>query len=398
MTAAPRTNHRNALIAASGGRLVRFGRESHAGVVLRSDWDKSKVAVVSGGGSGHEPSHAGQVGKGLLTAAVCGEVFASPSVDAVLSTIVAVTGPMGCLLVVKNYTGDRLNFGLAAEKAKALGLDVEMVIVADDVAIPDAPQPRGVAGTVFIHKIAGHLSEAGKSLGEIVEAVDMAKAGLATIGVARDTCTVPGSPKHERIGPDEVEIGLGIHGEAGVELARPTSSGELMASLVARLEPHLEPDASYAVLFNNLGGLSGLECSVLVSDLMKSNLAARMKYLAGPAGVMTALDMPGFSISFLKLTPDIETILQSPTACPALPPFQPVGKVVVVAAPAIAEATRPVPSSNDRVRRVVEIVIETCIAMESDIDALDAKVGDGDTGSTFATAARAVGRSLDDLP
>lgn len=386
------------LIAASGGRLVRFARESHARVVLRSDWDKSKVAVVSGGGSGHESSHAGLVGKGLLTAAVCGEVFASPSVDAVLSTIVAVTGPMGCLLVVKNYTGDRLNFGLAAEKAKALGLDVEMVIVADDVAIPDAPQPRGVAGTVFIHKIAGHMSEAGNSLGEIVEAVETAKAGLTTIGVARDTCTVPGSPKHERIRPDEVEIGLGIHGEAGVELARPTSSSELMASLAVRLEPHLEPDASYAVLFNNLGGLSGLECSVLVSDLVKSNLAARMRYLAGPAGVMTALDMPGFSISFLKLTPEIETILQSPTACPALPPFQLVGKVVVVAAPAIAEATRPVPSSDDRVRRVVEIVVETCIAMQSDIDALDAKVGDGDTGSTFATAARAVRKSLDDLP
>src|SRR5205085_6078312 len=117
----------------------------HARVVMRSDWDKSKVAVVSGGGSGHEPAHAGLVGRGLLTAAVCGEVFASPSVDAVLAAIVAVTGPAGCLLVVKNYTGDRLNFGLAAEKAKALGLRVEMVVVADDIAIPDAAQPRGLA-------------------------------------------------------------------------------------------------------------------------------------------------------------------------------------------------------------------------------------------------------------
>ena len=124
-------------------------------------------AIVSGGGSGHEPAHAGLVGKGLLTAAVCGDVFASPSVDAVLAAIVAVTGPAGCLLVVKNYTGDRLNFGLAAERAKGLGLKVEMVIVADDIALPDARQPRGVAGTVFVHRIAGHMSEAGRTLEEI---------------------------------------------------------------------------------------------------------------------------------------------------------------------------------------------------------------------------------------
>lgn len=143
------------LIAASGGRVTRLDASSHARVVLRTGWDKSKVAVVSGGGSGHEPSHAGLVGKGLLTAAVCGDVFASPSVDAVLAAIVAVTGPAGCLLIVKNYTGDRLNFGLATERAKAMGLDVDTVIVADDIALPEARQPRGVAGTIFVHRPAG---------------------------------------------------------------------------------------------------------------------------------------------------------------------------------------------------------------------------------------------------
>ena len=116
---------------------------------------------MSGGGAGHEPAHAGFVGDGLLTAAVCGEIFASPSVDAVLAAILAVTGDAGCLLVVKNYTGDRLNFGLAAEEARAMGLDVEMVIVADDVAIPDAARPRGLAGTLFVHKVAGELARAG---------------------------------------------------------------------------------------------------------------------------------------------------------------------------------------------------------------------------------------------
>src|SRR6476659_2062382 len=142
------------LLAGSAGKnLARLDGYPHIKVVVRNDWDRSKVAVISGGGSGHEPAHAGFVGAGMLTGAGCGEIFASPSVDAVLACITAVTGAPGCLLIVKNYTGDRLNFGLAAEKARALGLAVEMVIVADDVALPDATQPRGIAGTLFVHKV-----------------------------------------------------------------------------------------------------------------------------------------------------------------------------------------------------------------------------------------------------
>lgn len=129
-------------------------------VVVRTDWDKSNVALISGGGSGHEPAHAGFVGKGMLTAAVCGDVFASPSVDAVLAGILAVTGDAGCVLIVKNYTGDRLNFGLAAERARSLGLRVEMVVVHDDIALPDLSQPRGLAGTLLVHKIAGAVDMA----------------------------------------------------------------------------------------------------------------------------------------------------------------------------------------------------------------------------------------------
>lgn len=386
------------LVAASGGKLARFDRNSEARVVMRADWDKSKVAIVSGGGSGHEPAHAGLVGEGLLTAAVCGEVFASPSVDAVLSTILAVTGPAGCLLVVKNYTGDRLNFGLAAEKAEALGLAVEMVVIADDVAIPDAVQPRGVAGTVFVHKIAGHMSEAGKGLNEIVAAVERARPRLFTIGAARDTCTVPGNLKQDRIAPEEVEIGLGIHGEAGFEVERVASSGDLVDRLATRLEPMMAPDARYALLFNNLGGLSGLECAVLLADVMQSDIADRIEYTAGPANVMTALDMPGFSLSLLELTAESRDALLAPTGCPALPAFLPVCDVCPIAAPDLPNIERHAPSSDHRVRRIVETVVDTCLAMEADINALDAKVGDGDTGSTFASAARAVHKSIDDLP
>ena len=173
------------------GQLARLDGYPHIKVVVRSDWDRSKVALVSGGGSGHEPSHAGFVGKGMLTAAVCGEVFASPTVDAVLAGILAVTGKAGCLLIVKNYTGDRLNFGLAAERARAQGLKVSMVIVDDDVALPDLPQARGVAGTLFVHKIAGALAEEGADLDAVTEAAQRVVNGVVSIGMSLDTCRIP---------------------------------------------------------------------------------------------------------------------------------------------------------------------------------------------------------------
>ncbi len=135
----------------------------------------------------------------MLTAALCGDVFASPSVDAVLAGILAVTGPAGCLLIVKNYTGDRLNFGLAAERARAYGLKVSMVIVHDDIALPDLPQPRGVAGTLFVHKIAGALAEAGADLETVTAAAERVIGKVASLGMSLDTCTVPGTPKEARL-------------------------------------------------------------------------------------------------------------------------------------------------------------------------------------------------------
>ncbi|MEO0745573.1 MAG: dihydroxyacetone kinase subunit DhaK, partial [Pseudomonadota bacterium] len=189
------------VLAASGGALARLDGYPHIKVVYRADWDRSRVALISGGGSGHEPAHAGFVGPGMLTAAVCGEVFASPSVEAVLAGILAVTGEAGCLLIVKNYTGDRLNFGLAAERARALGRRVEMVVVDDDIALPHLPQPRGVAGTLFVHKIAGALADSGAALEEVTKAARRVIKNVASIGTSLDTCTVPGSPKEDRIPP-----------------------------------------------------------------------------------------------------------------------------------------------------------------------------------------------------
>jgi dihydroxyacetone kinase len=191
-------------------------------VVLRADVERGaydKVAVISGGGSGHEPAHAGFVGPGMLTAAVSGDVFASPPVDSILAAIRAVTGPMGCLLIVKNYTGDRLNFGLAAEQAKSEGYKMEMVIVGDDCALPPPrgiAGRRGLAGTVLVHKVAGAAADAGLSLADVAAEAKHASEVVGTMGVALSVCTLPGQVTSDRLGPKQMELGLGIHGEPGV--------------------------------------------------------------------------------------------------------------------------------------------------------------------------------------
>ncbi|CAI5462267.1 unnamed protein product [Closterium sp. Yama58-4] len=185
-------------------------------VVLRADVSRGtyeKVAIISGGGSGHEPAHAGFVGKGMLTAAVCGDVFASPSVNAVLMAIRAVTGPAGCLLIVKSYTGDRLNFGLAAEQAKEEGFKVDMVVVGDDCALPPPrgiAGRRGLAGTVFVHKVAGAAAEEGKSLADVAAEARQVAGLVGTMGVGLSVCTVPGGFPSDRLPATKMELGLGI--------------------------------------------------------------------------------------------------------------------------------------------------------------------------------------------
>src|SRR5213082_801666 len=227
------------LLSSSGGKLARLDGYPHIKVVVRKNWDRRKVAVVSGGGAGHEPAHAGFVGAGMLAGAISGEIFASPSVDAVLACILAVTGEPGCLLVVKNYTGDRLNFGLAAEKAKRLGYRVEMVVVSDDVALPDAERPRGIAGTLFVHKVAGHLAEAGSELRTVAAAAEEAASAVHSLGVSLSTCTIPGQRPQSRLGEGEAELGLGIHGEPGAAVIEPRSVEHLVDLMVEKLSARL---------------------------------------------------------------------------------------------------------------------------------------------------------------
>lgn len=380
-----------------GGRLARLDGYPHIKVVVRNDWDKSKVALVSGGGSGHEPSHAGFVGQGMLTAAVCGEVFASPSVDAVLAGILAVTGKAGCLVIVKNYTGDRLNFGLAVERARAFGLKVNMVIVDDDVALPDLPQARGVAGTLFVHKMTGALADQGADLDTVTEAAQRVIAGAVSIGMSLDTCTIPGSPKEERIEPGMAELGLGIHGEAGVEQVAFSNARTAMGMVVDRLEGALTPGPHVALL-NNLGGTTPLEMSVLAEELTQSRIGGQIRWLVGPAPLMTSLDMHGFSVSLLPVSKAEEALLQAPVAPWAWPGCLALGPVAVLPLPDGLSPIQPLPSKNVGTGAFIERCCNILIAAEDDLNALDAKSGDGDTGSTLATAARALIEARDRLP
>ncbi|MGU3662706.1 dihydroxyacetone kinase subunit DhaK [Methylobacterium sp. A49B] len=385
------------LVAASGGRLARLDGDPDIRVVLRASLDTGKVAVVSGGGSGHEPAHAGFVGPGLLSAAVCGDVFASPSVDAVLAGILAVTGPAGCLLVIKNYAGDRLNFGLAAERARALGRRIETVVVSDDIALPDAKQPRGVAGTLFVHKVAGHAAEMGAPL-ERVAALARRAAGAKSLGIAVSTCTIPGSPRSERLAEGQAELGLGIHGEPGIERIALPPAGELARMMAGRLSDAVAAAGRLALLVNNLGAASALEMQVLTRAVLATELGRRVRLLIGPAPLMTALDMHGASLSVLPLDDELEAALAEPVPVPAWP-----GAVRIV-----PPALRPVPEgltgeaftpSHDAVAAArITAVAQALVAAEDTLNALDAKVGDGDAGTTFAGAARAVLAGLDRLP
>lgn len=380
------------------GTLARLDSYPDIKVVLRADWDRSKVAVVSGGGAGHEPSHAGFVGRGLLTAAVSGEIFASPSVEAVLAAIRAVTGAPGCLLVVKNYTGDRLNFGLAAERARAEGFDVEMVIVADDIALPDIDQPRGVAGTLFVHKIAGHHAEAGDDLATVARAARAAAADIASLGVSLSSCSIPGQTHEARLGAEEGELGLGIHGEPGAERIALQAAEAITALMAERLAAKLAPGASYALLINNLGAVPPLEMSLIADTVLRSPLGAQARLVIGPAALMTALNMNGFSLSLLRLDATRELALTTPVEPLAWRPAVACGPVRVVAAPAVSRAASLPASADPAVEGVIRAACATLIGLEEELNRLDARAGDGDTGSTVAAGARAIEARLAALP
>jgi ATP-dependent dihydroxyacetone kinase len=379
-------------------RLGRLDGFPHIKVVLRTDHRPERVAVISGGGSGHEPAHAGFVGKGMLTAAVCGDLFASPSVDAVLAAIMAVTGKGGCLLIVKNYTGDRLNFGLATEKARALGKSVEVVIVGDDIALPDHPQPRGVAGTLFVHKVAGYLAENGASLRQVANAARRVARQTVSLGMALNSCTVPSMGRDNRVPPGKAELGLGIHGEPGADLVDFSGASQAAALLAQKLFARVAKANSYALLLNNLGSTTPLEMAVLADEILASPRGRKVRLMIGPATLMTSLDMHGVSASLVPLSPLVLKALRSDVAPRAWPAARTPVKPAMLKLPKELAPTVVRASKNHALQSLVEEACEVLISLEADLNALDAKVGDGDTGSTMAGAARHLKSELHRLP
>jgi dihydroxyacetone kinase len=387
------------MLRASGDKsLARLDSFPDIKVVLRTDHNPSRVAIVSGGGSGHEPAHAGFVGKGMLTAAVCGEVFASPSVDAVLAGIMAVTGKGGCLLIVKNYTGDRLNFGLAAEKARILGKRVEMVIVADDIALPDLVQPRGVAGTLFVHKIAGHYAAKGASLARVAEIARRVANEVVSLGISLSSCTVPGAQRDDRVPKGKAELGLGIHGEPGVDLIDFEGAQQTAAILSKKLFDRATPARGYALMLNNLGSATPLELGVIANELLSGAHGKKIKLVVGPAPLMTSLDMHGLSATLLPLTAEFEAALKAPVGPGAWPVVRANIKPALKKLPKELKLKSFKPSQNPDLRSIVESACEILIASEAALNELDGKIGDGDTGSTIAGAARNLMSSLSRLP
>jgi len=378
-------------------------------VIVRADLPAPgarRVAVISGGGSGHEPAHAGYVGPGLLTAAVAGNVFTSPSVDAVLAAIRTAAGAAGVVLIVKNYTGDRLNFGLAAELAKQEGIPAEVVVVADDVALQGVVEPqrrRGIAGTVLIHKVAGAAAEAGRSVTEVAELARAAAAGLGSMGVALGACTVPiaGKPGFE-LGETEIELGLGIHGEKGVERTAMKPADELVDTILGAIvrDRGLKAGEKVALLVNGLGATPPMELAIVarraLAHLREKGIAVAW---AQAGDFLTALEMPGCSLSVLPLDEERLALLDAPASAPA---WRGSGLVAekrrVVAAPkpavAAAEAVAPGPHAA-ALKQAALAVAEAFEAAEAHLTDLDAKAGDGDLGASMVRGAAAI-RALPD--
>ncbi|NHA35353.1 dihydroxyacetone kinase subunit DhaK [Staphylococcus schleiferi] len=283
-------------------------------VVVRKHKKTSGVALVSGGGSGHEPAHAGYVAEGMLDAAVCGEVFTSPTPDKVLEAIKAVDNGDGVLLIVKNYAGDVMNFEMAQDMAVMEGINVEMVVVRDDIAIDDVAKRRGVAGTVWVHKYAGYLAEQGTHLKALKTKIEQFLEGVRSIGMAIIPPAVPTTGKYGfDIGEDEMEIGIGIHGERGLERTQIEPIAQIVQRLTTKLEQEVDSDA-LIVMINGMGGTPLSELNI-VTKYVAQQLEKEGKVVKGwfVGDYMTSLDMQGFSLTFAPYDDHVLAALNAPT-------------------------------------------------------------------------------------
>ena len=283
-------------------------------IIVRTPKKKGKVALVSGGGSGHEPAHGGYVGEGMLDCAVAGSVFTSPTPDQIYEGIKAVATEAGVLAIVKNYTGDVLNFEMAIDMAKEEGVHADYVIVNDDVAVKDSLYTtgrRGVAGTIFVHKIAGARAEEGASLAEVKACAEHVIKNVRSMGMAIAPCTVPAAGKHGfTLADDEVEIGIGIHGEPGTSREKSLSANEAAKRLLDTILADLDYSGrEVAVLVNGMGATPLMELYIIndfVQDYMKEKGVKVYDTMVG--NYMTAIEMAGFSLSLLRLDENMKRL------------------------------------------------------------------------------------------
>ncbi len=287
-------------------------------VLTRSHKPENKVSIVSGGGSGHEPAHAGYVGFGMLDGAICGEVFTSPTPDQVYEAIKATDNGQGVLLVIKNYTGDIMNFEMAKEMAEMEGIKVEQVIVNDDVAVENSLYTagrRGIAGTVFVHKISGAKAEAGGSLEDVKRVAEKTIENVRSMGMSLSSCIVPAAGKANfTLAEDEVEIGMGIHGEPGTHREKISSADQIAEHLTSKIlsDINIVTGDEVSVLINGLGSTPNMELYIVnkkVNQILKDKGIKIHKTFIGE--FMTSLEMAGCSISILKLDSELKTLLDA---------------------------------------------------------------------------------------
>lgn len=380
-------------------------------IIKKKKQNKEKVTLISGGGSGHEPAHAGFVGKGLLDAAVCGDVFASPSQIQVYQAIRETAGDKGTLLIIKNYSGDMMNFKNAAYLAQEDGIPVDYIKVDDDIAVTDSLYTvgkRGVAGTVFVHKIAGAAAEKGMNLAQVKRLAEKTVSNVKSIGFAFTSCTVPakGTPTFV-LGDDEMEYGVGIHGEPGIRREKLLTADELAKKMTDALLKELQPDQGQeiAILVNGFGGTPAQELYLLnhsVNKELAKHPVVVSRTLVG--SYMTSIDMAGASLSILKLDPELKDLLTAPCCAPVFTitdwqasiPYTSVedtSKTDLNASYTIqTNADCAVIHNNcislDNIIYMVDCMSESVIRNEVPFCELDSHAGDGDFGMSIAKGFR----------
>lgn len=389
-------------------------------IIKKREQNADKVSLISGGGSGHEPAHAGFVGKGMLDAAVCGDIFASPSQIQIYQAIKETAGNAGTLMIIKNYSGDMMNFKNAARLAEEDGISVEYVKVDDDIAVQDSLYTvgrRGVAGTVLVHKVAGAAAEKGYSLKQVKAYAENAVLNTRSIGFAFTSCTVPakGTPTFS-IAENEIEYGVGIHGEPGVSREAMMTADELSKRMTDSLvkELGLSENDEVTVLVNGFGGTPLQELYLFLNSTAKILDEYKIKIYRSFAGnYMTSIDMSGASLTFMKMNSELKSLLDAESAAPAFKVNGPVlprnYEPFIPAYHTQSENTdqKNHTKGNAKVRQeiltvdnmifIVDTMSECIIKNEVPFCELDAYAGDGDFGMSVSKGFRQLRREWNDI-